>query len=411
MILRLSRLSQSASLLAFACTLIAAPVFAQGQAPAAGQQPAPQQAQQPGGTELLPGLKPQAQGAEGVEEEDTDFGPAVKQGPEVLSRPADRDADPLRKGRVTGGDQKDLQPSEGVTVYQRMGAELPPLPKEKEFKGKVDEAYGHYQRGEYVQALDKALTRAQEGDAAAQTLVAEMMSRGLGIARDEKTAAFWYEQAAKNGDPVAMFKYALILMEGRLAKHDKVLADTYMRRAAESGNPEAAFNWAQILVSQTPGPNGLMAALPFYETSAEKGVADAQYAVSQIYLNLPEVPKDKKAKAREWLTRAAKAGFDTAQVDLGIWLVNGTGGERNLEDGFRWLNGAAQRGNVVAQNKLAHLYIQALGTRPDPVEAAKWYVLSRRAGLKDPALEDFYLGIEDAQQKQAIDAANKFRPN
>ena len=115
--------------------------------------------------------------------------------------------------------------------------------------------------------------------------------------------------------------------------------------------------------------------------------------------------------AREWLTRAAKAGFDTAQVDLGIWLVNGTGGERDLEEGFRWLNGAAQRGNVVAQNKVAHLYIQALGTRPDPVEAAKWYVLSRRAGLKDPAPEDFYLGIEDDQQKKAIDAANKFRPN
>ena len=83
--------------------------------------------------------------------------------------------------------------------------------------------------------------------------------------------------------------------------------------------------------------------------------------------NVPEVPKEKKAKAREWLTRAAKAGFDTAQVDLGIWLVNGTAGERDLEEGFRWLNGAAQRGNVVAQNKVAHLYIQALGTRPDPI--------------------------------------------
>lgn len=62
----------------------------------------------------------------------------------------------------------------------------PALPPEKEFKGRVDEAYGHFQRGEYVQALDKALNRAQNGDASAQTLVAEMMSRGLGIARDEK---------------------------------------------------------------------------------------------------------------------------------------------------------------------------------------------------------------------------------
>ena len=46
---------------------------------------------------------------------------------------------------------------------------------------------------------------------------------------------------------------------------------------------------------------------------------------------------------------------------------------------------------------------------PDPVEAAKWYVLSRRAGLKDLALEDFYLGLDDEQQKAALAAANKYR--
>lgn len=34
----------------------------------------------------------------------------------------------------------------------------------------------------------------------------------------------------------------------------------------------------------------------------------------------------------------------------------------------------------------------------------------RRAGLKDPSLEDFYLGITDEQQKKAIEAANRFRP-
>ncbi len=328
----------------------------------------------------------------------------------AFSRQLENEAQPSRQGRVQSESQEDLKPSSGVNVYQRMGAELPALPPEKEFRGRVDEAYGHFQRGEYVQALDKALNRAQNGDASAQTLVAEMMVRGLGIARDEKTAAFWYQQAAQGGDPVAMFKFALILMEGKFVTRDKAKADDYMRRAAEAGNASAQFNWGQILVSENPGAKGLMLALPFYEKAAEQGIADAQYAVSQIYWSLKDVPAEKKAKARDWLMRAAKAGYDTAQVDVGIWLVNGFGGERNLDEGFRWLYGAAQRGNVVAQNKVAHLYIQALGTRPDPVEAAKWYVLSRRAGLKDPALEDFYLGITDDQQKKAIEAANRFRP-
>ncbi len=317
-------------------------------------------------------------------------------------------------GPDAGGMSRDAQPdgivpSEGVELYQRMGATLPPAPAEKPYDGPVDEAYGAYQRGLYTTALSKALERAQKGDPAAQTLVAEMMTKGLGIARDAKSAAFWYGQAAERGDPAAMFEYALLLMRGRDVPADKKQADEFMRRAAEAGNAAAQFNWAQILISANPGDKGLHLALPFYEKSARQGVADSQYAVAQLYLALKDVAPDKQAQARVWLERAAQAGYDTAQLDMGVWLVNGVAGEKDYDRGFQWLRTAALRGNVVAQNKLSHLYINALGTRPDPVEAAKWYVLSRRAGLQDPALEDFYLGINEEQQKKAIEAANRFR--
>jgi TPR repeat protein len=324
---------------------------------------------------------------------------------QVMTRPVAPDA-----GAMSKADQPDgIVPSGGVELYQRMGAGLPPAPAEKPYTGPVDEAFGAYQRGLYVTALSKALQRASAGDAAAQTLVAEMMTKGLGIKRDAKTAAFWYGQAAERGDPAGMFQYALLLMTGRDVPADKKKADDYMRRAAEAGNSSAQFNWAQILISDNPGDRGLQLALPFYEKAAEQGVADAQYAVAQLYVAMKNLPSQKKPKARQWLERAAKAGFDTAQLDMGVWLVNGVGGEKDYERGFEWLRIAAHRGNVVAQNKLSHLYIDALGTRPNPVEAAKWYVLSRRAGLQDPELEDFYLGINDEQQRQAIEAANKFR--
>jgi hypothetical protein len=300
-------------------------------------------------------------------------------------------------------------PSKGVNVIDRMGAELPALPPEKPFTGKIDEAYGAFQRGYYLTAMDLALPRAQLGDPAAQTLVASILEQGLGVARDAKAAAFWYGQAAQNGDPAAMFKYALILMEGRYAKRDRKKADELMKKAADLGNASAQFNYGQTLVADMPGEKGLKAAMPYYEKSAEQGIADAQYALSQIYLNVDGIEESKRARAREWLVRAARAGYDTAQLDMAIWLIEGIAGERNLEAGFAWMKRAAEGGNVVAQNRLSHLYINAIGTRPDPVEAAKWYVLSRRAGLKDDALEDFYLGLNDTQQKSALAAANKFR--
>lgn len=338
-----------------------------------------------------------------------------QQSQRMMTRPAEADAQPMKKDRVgeadgeTGEQQNRIVPSGGVDLYERMGATLPPVPPEKPYDGPVDEAFGAYQRGLYVTALAQALPRAEKGDPAAQTLVAEMMTKGLGIKRDPKAAAFWYGQAAERGDPPAMFQYALLLMAGRNVERDKAKADEYMRKAAEAGNSSAQFNWAQILVSDNPGDKGLKLALPFYEKAAGQGLADAQYAVAQLYVAMNDLPQEKRTRARAWLHRAAQAGFDTAQLDMGLWLVNGVGGERDYDEGFSWVRIAAMRGNVVAQNKLAHLYVNALGTRPDPIEAAKWYVLSRRAGLQDVQLEDFFLGINEETQKKAIEAANRFR--
>ncbi|MGL4196546.1 MAG: tetratricopeptide repeat protein [Allorhizobium sp.] len=380
--------------LAGACFVAASPVIAQESEEGVeiGDQPAIIPANPSDAGEIERGARP-----------DSTTGDAT-----TLDR-GDRDAaPPVTKGaKPTKGDRpEDLQ---GINIYLRMGSPLPELPPEKPYAGKPDDAYGAFQRGLFLTAVDKALPRAQLGDPAAQTLLAEVMSRGLGVKRDLKGAAFWYGQAAQGGDPSAMFKYALLLMAGKEVPRDKAKADEYMRRAADAGNGSAQFNWAQILVSDNPGVRGLTLAMPYYEKAAEQGIADAQYALAQVYSALKDVPADKKARAREWMMRAARAGFDTAQLDMGLWLVNGYNGPRDYEAGYRWLSIAAKRGNVVAQNRIAHLYINALGTAPNPVEAAKWYVLSRRAGLTDPGLEDFYLGLNEEQQKQAIDLANRFR--
>ncbi|MCX8996803.1 sel1 repeat family protein [Rhizobiaceae bacterium BDR2-2] len=339
--------------------------------------------------------------------------PALAQA--IRSQQSEGGAAPVKSSRVKSADDDPRSimdepdvPAAGLRIYDRMGAGLPPLPQEKPYEGVVDEAYGAYQRGLYVTALQLALARAEQGDATAQTLVGEMMSQGLGIKRDRKNAAFWYGEAARRGDPAGMFQYSLLLMDGRDVPRDRALAQDYMRKAAEAGNASAQFNYAQMVASDNPGDEGLALALPYYEKAADQGLADAQYAVSQLYVGLESVSAEKKALARDYLEKAAAAGHDTAQHDMGVWLIEGIGGDVDYEKGFRWLRVAALRGNVAAQNKLALLYVHAIGTRPDPVEAGKWYVLSRRAGLGDDDLEDFFLGISDETQEKATEAANSF---
>lgn len=56
----------------------------------------------------------------------------------------------------------------------------------------ADLAFGAFQRGYFLTALEFALPRAEKGDVAAQTLIAEIYAKGLGVAQNDERAAGWY---------------------------------------------------------------------------------------------------------------------------------------------------------------------------------------------------------------------------
>lgn len=294
---------------------------------------------------------------------------------------------------------------EAVTLEERLPPQIDtanpkqPLP---------DLAYGAYQRGYYLKAFELALPRAQLGDAAAQTLIAELYDKGLGVARDPREATAWYELAADNGNVEARFAFAVRLLEGRYVEPDKNRAKTLLKSAADDGHATASFNYGQLHVGERPTAAGLQGALPYFEYAAENKIPDAYLALSQIYSSgkLNGFPEMEKAK--EWLVKAARAGIAEAQVELGIWLANGKTGDPDPEAALRWMRRAAITGNAVARNRLANMYARGIGTKPDAVEAAKWHILASRAGLSDPWLDQYIDGIERESFSKALEEANRW---
>lgn len=273
----------------------------------------------------------------------------------------------------------------------------------------ADAAYGAYQRGYYLTALNLATPLALQGDAAAQTLVAEIYSRGLGVRQDIVTALEWYEKAAENRVPEAQFQLAMILLGGIEEFADEERAYKLLQASADAGNRMAQFNFAQLVMRRETSQEGIGKALSYYEKAAEAEVPDAQYAMAQAYFyGAGGRPVDAE-QARGWLERAAQNNFDTAQVDLGSMLVEGIGGERDMEAGFGWLRRAASAGNPAAQNRVAKLYRAGLGVEPDRIAAAAWYMRARRAGLVDPLMEDHLLGMTDEELAQAGEQAASLR--
>ena len=274
---------------------------------------------------------------------------------------------------------------------------------------KPDAAFGAYQRGLYITALNLARPRAEAGDAAAQALLAEIYSRGLGVARNEAEAIKWYGLAAEQGVSEAQFRYAMAIIDGKVAGKAEDAALRMLKLAADQGNRLAQFNFAQLTVQRKPGAAGMALAVDYYEKAAQAGLADAQYAMSQVHNTGTGGRSFDPKAARQWLELAAKQNYDTAQLDLATWLVEGIGGPRDLEAGFNWMRRAAYSGNIAAQNRLAKLYRGGLGVEADPVIAAAWYIIARRAGLSDPEMNVFLDGLTVEQQRLAIETANRLR--
>ncbi|WP_182085362.1 tetratricopeptide repeat protein [Aureimonas sp. ME7] len=268
------------------------------------------------------------------------------------------------------------------------------------------DAYGAFQRGYYLSALRIAEPLANLGDPAAQTLLGEIYGRGLGVPRDELESARWYGVAAKAGVPEAQFRYAMLLIEGRAVPRDDATARDLMKAAADAGNPLAAYNYGQMLIRAAP-TGGFAEAAGYFRKAADSGLADAQYALSQLYAYGRGFDKPDDGQARKWLDEAAKGGSDTAQIELGIWLINGRGGEKDPVEGFRWLKGAAERGNPIAVNRMAHLYKDGVGTARDREKAAMWAVLARRASNSDATLDKWFAALPTDEQKAALEAANR----
>jgi uncharacterized protein len=78
--------------------------------------------------------------------------------------------------------------------------------------------------------------------------------------------------------------------------------------------------------------------------------------------------------------------------------------------GAKWLKVAANRGNAVAQNRLARIYAAGRGFPKDEVEAARWNILAKAGGRGDPELDTAFTKLPPDQQKKARDSAAAFKP-
>ena len=129
-------------------------------------------------------------------------------------------------------------------------------------------------------------------------------------------------------------------------------------------------------------PRDFARAAQLLRIAAQAGSPQAQYALGTLYKEGRGVPKDQREAVR--LFALASLGDETdAEVEYAIALFNGDGVERNQPLAARLFHKAALKGNPIAQDRLALILANGLGVKADPVEAAKWHLISKAAGETD----------------------------
>jgi len=296
-------------------------------------------------------------------------------------------------------------PLDAADIEQRIDKGLTAAGEQSAFS--PDYAYGAFQRGWFLTAFARALDRAIAGDAAAQTLLGELLSRGLGVKQDLAAAVDWYRLAAGGGDPEAQYALARLYLEGQAVEQDLAKAADYFEQAARQGHAVGAREFAYMLLQGKGRDRNAMLAAAHLRRAAGLGDMEAQYALAGLYVEGVGVVAD-EAQAARWFGEAARNGHVAAQIEYAILLFNGRGVAADEAAAARWFREASTADNPLAQVRLARMLAEGRGIASDPAEAARWYLIARSRGVRDDFLEDWLASLDKTSLTAATAAAERW---
>jgi len=260
--------------------------------------------------------------------------------------------------------------------------------------------------------LSDLLQRANEGKPSAQYYLGLRYYHGLGVPKDERVAAQWFERAARAGESGAQLNLARMLRAGRgvapdmersvqmyraaaargvqaamvelgelLSGGGSVAADfrealRLFNEAAAAGNGAAEFNLGLMHGQGLGTPPDHEASMKWYERASARGDPNAQFNLATLLLQQGDnAPIDRVV---DLLTAAAAQDLPRAHHTLGVLNEEGRGLPQNLPRAAAHFRSAAERGYAPSQAGLGRLYAQGRGVNRNDSEAVRWLTLAAK---------------------------------
>jgi len=191
-----------------------------------------------------------------------------------------------------------------------------------------------YESGDYATALREWTPLAEQGNAAAQTLLGFMYDKGQGVPQDYKTAVKWWRLAAEQGDAGAQNHLGVMYNKGRGVPQDDKTAVKWYTLAAEQGNVYAQNGLALALLHGRGTEKNPKEALRLLKSAVRNGLKGgySETTIGWSYFtgkHAPAIPKN-FAKSLYWNHLGSRAGHANAHSNLALHYFGGFGVEQNF---------------------------------------------------------------------------------
>ena len=241
---------------------------------------------------------------------------------------------------------------------------------------------------------------AEQGDSVAQFKLATYYMYGSkGIQKDDANAFKWFLKAAEQGVARAQFWVGFMYDFGKGIKEDKAKAFEWYLKAAQNGEAEACqslgflYKHGSDVVpkDETKSIEFYQKALTIFRKSAEQGNVWGYTGLAFMYENGQGVTAN-EVEVEKWLNKAAEQGDMDSQYRLvGIYR------KRNMPEKditailLKWYQeDANKRGDARAQSGLGDMYYFGQGVEQNYYTAAYWY---KKAVDQNYAAAQYSLGL------------------
>jgi TPR repeat protein len=227
--------------------------------------------------------------------------------------------------------------------------------------------------------IEEYISEAESGDAIAQSKLAFMYAKGIHAKKNEKTAIYWFKEAAENNHVNAQYNLALMYAKGKGVDQNYNEALKWYELAAEQDDIISQFTLGNMYSKGIGTEKNAERAFEWFMKAAKQEDTNAEYKVAEILNKGIGVAEDLTA-AHEWYEKASAKGHTLAQMKLAYMYGKGHGVERNDTEAYHWFRKAAEQGHPKAQYNLGVIYAKGRGIEKNINEAKKWYGLAFAQG-------------------------------